>query len=136
MRRLLLVALLIVGTASTALAQASDAQTEAGLAAVYSNRLHGRRTASGQVYSKAKLTAAHKTLPFGTVIKVTNPKNNRTVTLRVNDRGPTQADRILDISPAAARRLGFSPRVMREVTMEVVKLGDGKTVRQTRRRKA
>ncbi len=103
---------------------------EKGLAAVYSAALNGKITASGQVYDETKLTAAHKTLPYGTKVRVTNVKNNKEVVLRINDRGPKQAGRVLDITPAAARRLGFSRRLMREVTVDVVELGNGKTTRQ------
>ncbi len=109
---------------STAQAQAQAA--EKGLAAVYSNALHGRKTASGKVYDRTKLTAAHKTLPFGTMVRVTNVQNSKTVDLQITDRGPRQVERVLDISPAAAAALGFSRRVMREVTVEVVELGSGK----------
>jgi rare lipoprotein A len=117
--------------ASSVRAQAPAAgATETGLAAVYTDALDGHVTASGQMYDKSKLTAAHKTLPFGTKIKVTNPKNSRSVVLRVNDRGPMQAGRMLDISPAAAARLGIGRKVMREVTLEVVEVGSGKTTRQ------
>jgi rare lipoprotein A len=122
---------LAIALASSVWAQAPAAsEKETGMAAVYSDALNGHVTASGQVYDKSKLTAAHKTLPFGTKIKVTNPKNNRSVVLRVNDRGPVQAGRMLDISPAAAARLRISPNVMREVTLEVIALGNGKTQRQ------
>ena len=93
---------------------------ETGLAAVYSDKLHGKKTASGEVYDRNALTAAHKTLPFGTRVKVTNDKNKKSVTLRINDRGPTQAGRILDISPKAAKALGIKPTAMAEVTAEVV----------------
>lgn len=101
--------------------------TETGLASVYADVHDGHVTASGEIYDKAKLTAAHKTLPFGTRVKVTNPKNNKTVILLVNDRGPIQRARILDISPAAAARLGLRPRGVHEVTLEVVEVGSGKT---------
>lgn len=94
-------------------------RTETGLAAVYSNRLHGRRTASGERYDRNALTAAHQTLPFGTRVKVTHNKNHKSVILRINDRGPTQAGRILDISPRAAKALGMRPTAMAEVTAEV-----------------
>jgi rare lipoprotein A len=117
--------------ASSVWAQAPAAgEKETGLAAVYSDALDGHVTASGQTYDKTKLTAAHKTLPFGTKIKVTNPKNNRSVVVRVNDRGPVQAGRMLDISPAAAARLHIGKNVMREVTFEVVAVGSGKTIKQ------
>ena len=133
MRRMsaLVVSLLIISAAPTLAQSAGDKQT--GLAAVYTDALDGHVTASGQLYDKAKLTAAHQTLPYGTKIKVTNPKNSRSVVLRINDRGPVQAGRVLDISPAAAARLGFSPLVMRDVTLEVVEVGSGKTTKQAPR---
>ena len=106
---------------------------ETGLASVYGNARNGRVTASGEIYDKAKLTAAHKTLPFGTKVKVTNPKNNKSVILLVNDRGPVQRARILDISPAAASRLGFRGRGVHEVTFEVVEVGSGKTTKSAPR---
>jgi rare lipoprotein A len=129
LRRAYLVLAAVVLGASTLHAQAVG-EKATGLAAVYADKFDGRITASGQVFDQTKLTTAHKTLPFGTKIKVTNPKNNRSVVLRVNDRGPVQADRILDITSAAAKKLGFSPKVMREVTYEVVAVGNGKTTRQ------
>ena len=98
----------------------SIGSTEAGLAAVYSDRLHGRLTANGERYDRGRLTAAHKTLPFGSQVKVTNTKNQKSITVRINDRGPTQAGRILDLSPTAARAIGIHPRGMGEVTAEVV----------------
>lgn len=104
-------------------APASPATTgaaEAGLAAVYSDRLHGRKTASGERYDRGRLTAAHKTLPFGTMVKVVNTKNQKTVTVRINDRGPVQAGRILDLSPAAAKAIGISPKGMAGVSAEAV----------------
>jgi len=123
----IVIALALSLVAATARAQTpGTSEKETGLAAVYSNALHGHRTASGQVYDRRKLTAAHKTLPFGTVVRVTNVQNGKTVDLRINDRGPKQAARVLDISPAAAAALGFSRRVMREVTVEVIELGSGK----------
>lgn len=93
---------------------------ESGLAAVYSDRLNGHRTASGKRYSRTAMTTAHKTLPFGTRVKVTNKHNSKSVELIVNDRGPKQAGRVLDISPAAAKALGISRHGMAEVTVEVV----------------
>jgi rare lipoprotein A len=101
-------------------APATAGAGETGLAAVYSDRLQGRKTASGERYDRARLTAAHKTLPFGTMVKVVNTKNNKTVTVRINDRGPFQAGRILDLSPAAAKAIGIGPKGMAEVTAEAV----------------
>ena len=102
---------------------ASTPTTETGLAAVYSDKLHGHRTASGQKYDRNKLTAAHKTLPFGTKVKITNTKNNKSVVLRINDRGPVQPDRVLDISPSAARAIGISRKGMGEVHIQVLNQG-------------
>jgi rare lipoprotein A len=81
--------------------------TEQGKLAWYGSKFAGRKTASGQRYDPNALTMAHKTLPFGTRVKVTNLANKRSVELRVNDRGPKQADRIGDVSHAAAKRLGM-----------------------------
>ena len=94
--------------------------TQTGLAAYYSRRLNGRTTASGERFNNAAMTTAHQTLPFGTKVKVTTVKTNKTVVLRVNDRGPTQPNRIVDVSRAAAERLGFVRAGLVEVKLEVV----------------
>ena len=86
---------------------APAAGTEQGKLAWYGSKFAGRKTASGQRYDPNALTMAHKTLPFGTRVKVTNLANKRSVELIVNDRGPTQANRIGDVSLAAAKRLGM-----------------------------
>ena len=91
-----------------------------GLAAVYSDKLAGRKTASGQVFSQAKLTAAHPSLAFGTKVKVTNTKNNRTVDVVINDRGPTQAGRVIDLSSAAAAKIGIGKQGLVPVKLDVV----------------
>lgn len=95
-------------------------ETQTGLAAYTSHRLNGRRTASGERFNNSALTTAHQTLRFGTRVRVTNAKNKRSVILRVNDRGPTQPNRILDVSRAAAQRLGFIRAGLTEVKLEVV----------------
>ena len=94
--------------------------TQTGLAAYYSQRLHGRRTASGETLNNGAMTTAHQTLPFGTKVRVTRVTTGKSVTLRVNDRGPTQANRIVDVTQAAARRLGFVRSGLTEVKLEVV----------------
>jgi rare lipoprotein A len=73
----------------------------------YANRFEGRKTTSGQRYRGAKFTAAHRTLPFGTMVKVTNLKNGKSVVVKVNDRGPFSKRFSLDVSKAAAKTLGF-----------------------------
>lgn len=93
---------------------------QTGKIAWYGKKFAGRRTASGEVFDPEAMTMAHKTLPFGTKVKVTNPKNQKSVTLRVNDRGPTQPDRIGDVSLAAARMLGMVRSGVIEAELEVV----------------
>ena len=90
------------------LAQARSPQ--AGIASTYGNGdgYAGRKTASGERMDPRALTAAHRTLPFGTRVTVTNTRNSRTVVVRINDRGPFTRGRVIDLSPAAARMLGFS----------------------------
>lgn len=68
----------------------------------------GRKTASGERMNPGAMTAAHKSLPFGSQVRVTNKKNGRSVTVRINDRGPFVRGRVIDLSPAAARALGFA----------------------------
>lgn len=76
-----------------------------GKASYYGSRHHGRRTASGERFDQNALTAAHRTLPFGTQVRVTNLNNNRTVVVRINDRGPYGRGRIIDLSFKAAQQL-------------------------------
>lgn len=85
----------------------SSASTQTGYASYYAFRLHGRRTANGETFDRHALTAAHRTIPFGTTVRVTNIANGRTVLVRINDRGPFRPERIIDLSPAAARTLGI-----------------------------
>ena len=91
-----------------------------GLAAVYSDKLAGRKTASGQVFSQSKLTAAHPSLAYGTKVKVTNTKNNKTVDVVINDRGPTQAGRVIDLSSAAAAKIGIGKQGMAPVKLDII----------------
>jgi len=83
------------------------AAEQAGIASVYSHE-SGSNTASGQKLNTAALTAAHRNLPFGTKVKVTNTNNGRSVVVTINDRGPFVRGRVIDVTPAAARELGFS----------------------------
>jgi rare lipoprotein A len=88
-------------------AQTGDAEAQAGLASYYAEAFHGRRTASGEWFDTRSLTAAHKTLPFGTVVRVVNVANGRSVDVRVNDRGPFVRGRVIDLSFRAAEVLGM-----------------------------
>ncbi len=93
---------------------------ESGLASWYGHPYHGRRTASGEVYDMGQMTAAHRTLPFGTRVLVTNLETGRSVEVRINDRGPFAKGRIIDVSYAAAQVLGVvGPGVVR-VRLRVV----------------
>lgn len=81
-----------------------------GNASYYGARFAGRRTANGEIFNPSKLTAAHRTLPFGTRLKVTNKRNGRSVIVRVNDRGPFHGNRVIDLSREAAKRIGLLHR--------------------------
>lgn len=95
-----------------------------GLATYYSNRLAGRRTASGEVYDPSALTAAHRELAFGTMVRVVRADSGRAVTVRINDRGPFGDDaRIIDLSYRAAKRLDMLRAGVVPVTVEVLKRG-------------
>ena len=93
---------------------------ETGMASYYAHKFHGRTTASGEVYDENALTAAHRRLPFGTRVRVTNLENDRSVTLRVNDRGPFVEGRIIDVSYRAAEDLDFIQAGLARVQVEVV----------------
>lgn len=82
--------------------------TQTGKASYYSSKFNGRRTASGEIFRNSKKIAAHRTLPFGTKVKVTNLTNGRSVKVRIADRGPFVAGRIIDLSKKAARRIGLT----------------------------
>lgn len=118
--------LFILGICLT-LAAAAHAQTQTGKASYYADKFEGRQTASGEKYRHSKMTAAHKFLPFGTKIKVTNLANNKVVEVVVNDRGPYVDDRIVDLSKSAAEQLDFLNQGLTEVRVEVIDAGDGRT---------
>ena len=91
-----------------------------GLASYYDSRHNGATTASGERYDERALTAAHRTLPFGTRVRVTNLRNGRSVIVRIDDRGPFVHGRILDVSLRAARELGFVTGGTARVRVKVV----------------
>src|SRR5882757_2084481 len=110
-----------------AIASISAAQIQTGKASFYADKFEGSLTASGEKYKHSKLTAAHKTLPFGTRIRVTNQANQQSVEVIVNDRGPYVENRIVDLSKSAAEKLGFINQGLADVTIEVTDAGDGKS---------
>ena len=89
--------------------QPADEETEigGGMASYYGNELAGNRTASGERFDPGQLTAAHRTLPFGSMVRVTNTSNGDSVIVRINDRGPFSRGRVIDVSQAAAREIGM-----------------------------
>ena len=91
-----------------------------GVASYYGDRFHGRRTASGQAFNMHAMTAAHKTLPFGTRVLVTNPRNGKSVTVTINDRGPYAHGRTIDLSKAAATEIGLVQRGHGTVELAII----------------
>lgn len=112
-------AILLASLALTLTAVAAG--EEEGLASWYGEPYHGRVAASGETYDMEELTAAHRTLPFGTTVRVNRLDNGATVVVRINDRGPIPEDRIIDLSKAAARKLGMIQPGIVPVALRVVK---------------
>ena len=100
------------------LAQGESLFIQEGTASYYASKFHGRRTASGEVFHLDSLTAAHKLLPFGTVLRMTNQKNGNTVVVRVNDRLPNYSKRQIDLSYAAAKEVNMIREGLVQVTIE------------------
>ena len=113
---------ILLGACATSENGSTSGKAETGLASYYASNLHGRSTASGEKYDENKLTAAHRTLPFGTRVRVTNQVNGKSVVVRVNDRGPFRRGRIIDVSKRAAEALGFVKQGV--VRVSVVRLRD------------
>jgi rare lipoprotein A len=91
------------------------------MASYYGEGFHGRKTAAGEVFDQRKLTCAHRDLPFGTRLKVTNLENNRSVIVMVNDRGPWVRGRIIDLSYAAAKKIGMIQKGVVKVKIEKIR---------------
>jgi rare lipoprotein A len=94
--------------------------SETGIASWYGPKFHGRKTASGEKYNQNAMTAAHKTLPFGTKVRVKNVKNDKSVIVRINDRGPFAKGRVIDVSRAAAKKLDMINSGTAKVNIKVV----------------
>jgi len=116
LKKTLFVSTLLVSTVATlVVALPSVASAQSGIASVYG---YGGRTASGERMTPGALTAAHRTLPFGTMVRVTDTRTGRSVVVRINDRGPFVRGRVIDLTPAAAHALGFSG--LANVTLDVI----------------
>lgn len=91
-----------------------------GVASYYADKFNGRRTASGETFRNAGLTAAHRSLPFGSKVRVTNPANGKSVVVRINDRGPFHGGRVIDLTKSAASTLGIVQRGHGRVELALV----------------
>jgi rare lipoprotein A len=117
MRRHTTTMLLATLLAASALHLKAD---QVGVASWYGPRFHGRRAASGEIFNQHRFTAAHRHLPFGTQVKVTNLDNGKSVIVRINDRGPYVKGRIIDLSRAAARELEMTKDGTVRISLEVL----------------
>ncbi|MEC5322248.1 septal ring lytic transglycosylase RlpA family protein [Aurantimonas sp. A3-2-R12] len=91
-----------------------------GAASYYGKRFHGRTTANGEKFNMNSMTAAHKTLPFGTKVRVTNQRNGKSVVVRINDRGPYAGGRVIDLSKAAASKIGMIQSGTARVRLDII----------------
>lgn len=96
-----------------------------GVSSYYAHDFHGKQTSNGEIFDMNALTAAHRTFPFGTKVRVTNLENNKTVIVRVNDRGPFKEGRILDLSMGAAKEIDLIRTGTARVRLEVLEWGNG-----------
>lgn len=106
-------------------ARDSVSRSQKGMASYYHDSFHGRKTASGQRYNKNRLTAAHKTLPLGTKIRVTDTRTGRSIVVKVNDRGPYARGRVIDLSREAASELGMIGKGVSRVELNVLSTPHG-----------
>jgi len=104
-----------------------------GVASYYADDFHGKMTSNGEIFNMNDLTAAHRTFPFGTKVRVTNLDNNKIVVVRVNDRGPFIEGRLIDLSLGAAKEIDLIQKGTTRVLLEVLEWGDGKYVGQDER---
>ncbi|MBC6717476.1 MULTISPECIES: septal ring lytic transglycosylase RlpA family protein [Aurantimonas] len=112
----------MVGSYSVAITPvvAETKSAASGSASYYGKRFHGRRTANGESFNMNSMTAAHKTLPFGTKVRVTNRRNGKSVVVRINDRGPYHGGRIIDLSRAAASKIGMIHSGTAKVSLDIL----------------
>ena len=120
MKKLSLILVLCVAAVFSVFGEMYKANVEASY---YADKFHGRKTANGEIFNMYDFTAAHKTLPFNSILKVTNIANNKSVTVRVNDRGPFVAGREIDLSKAAAQKLDMLGSGTAQVSIEILQRG-------------
>lgn len=120
-----MLAVVVYGCRTTAPPPPKAPEVLHGVASWYGEEFAGRTTANGEIFDPSGLTAAHRTLPFGTILDITNPKTQQTVRVRVNDRGPFIGGRIIDLSYAAAQQIGLIEPGIGEVDIRLVRMGSG-----------
>ena len=101
-------------------------KTQIGIASYYGKKFHKKRTANGEIFNMYKVSAAHKSYPLGSKVRVTNLENGKSIKLVINDRGPFVKGRIIDLSYKAARKLDFVNQGTTKVRIDVIRLGDNK----------
>ena len=125
------VILFVLGACATARPPAQQPpEVLHGVASWYGQEFAGRTTANGEIFDPLLLTAAHRSLPFGTLVEVLNPKTNESVRVRINDRGPYIGNRMIDLSYAAAQQISLIEPGSGDVEVTVVKIGKGDRERQ------
>jgi rare lipoprotein A len=113
---------ILISLPMSASARVKEGHTQKGAASYYHDALHGRKTASGEVYNKRILSAAHKSLPLGTKVRVTKVSSGKSIVVKINDRGPFVKGRIIDLSRRAAQDLGIIRSGVARVEVEVLKV--------------
>lgn len=116
----LVIAALLISVPMSVSARVKVGHTQKGIASYYHDSLHGNKTASGEVYNKKIVSAAHKSLPLGTKVRVTKLSNGKSIIVKINDRGPFVKGRIIDLSRRAARALGIIKSGLAKVKIEVL----------------
>ena len=117
----LLLIILLTGCGCLNATAPRKGRSQVGMASWYGKKFHGRPTSSGEIFDMYKLTAAHKELPLGTRVRVTNLKNRKSVIVKVNDRGPFVKGRIIDLSYGAAKKIGMVEDGVTRVRVEIVR---------------
>jgi rare lipoprotein A len=126
----LTIAAILISAPALASARLHVGHTQKGMASYYHDRFQGNRTASGETYNKRIRSAAHKTLPLGTKVRVTRLSNGKSIVVKINDRGPFVKGRIIDLSRRAARDLGIIGRGVAKVEVEVLSFPKRKRARR------
>lgn len=120
------IALLLLSCTNTHARKVTKGWTQNGTSSYYAKSFNGRKTASGERYRHYALTAAHKTLPFGTKVQVTDKTTGKSIVVKINDRGPYHGGRILDLSGGAANRLGIAKQGVCDIELKVLSIPDPK----------